>query len=72
MPNDQYLGLDDEKEGAAAQGNKRTFAEFDCPGCNANNPSEGFGDGAELLCNYCGTQYLAQVSDEGRLRLREV
>ena len=72
MPVDQYDMEDDEKE-AQAGGSSSRFSEFDCPGCSANNPVDpAFGEGDEVLCNYCGTEYRAKVSDEGRLKLREV
>jgi transcription elongation factor Elf1 len=58
---------DARKELTAAQ----EFREFDCPSCNANNPSEKFTDGDEVLCNYCGTQFDVRISDSGRLKLRE-
>jgi hypothetical protein len=52
-------------------GRKRRFSEFDCPECNANNPcDDALGDGDEVLCNYCGEEFKAQVNDDGRLRLR--
>lgn len=61
---------DDDKSDHGAGGKK--FKEWDCPGCNANNPSEPpVGDGDELLCNYCGCEYLLKVSDEGRMKFRE-
>ena len=66
----------DEDEGpsdrAALRSGKRKFKDFDCPACSANNPyDEGFGDGDEVLCYYCGQEFRALVSDDGRLRLRE-
>lgn len=64
--------FDDDDEKAQQGGAQSTFREFDCPSCNANNPSDPpFGDGDEILCNYCGTEYLVKVTDEGRLKLRE-
>ncbi len=71
MPVDQHdMGDDDEKDTGTSGANSR-FKEFDCPSCNANNPIE-FGDGDELLCNYCGSEYRVKVSDEGRAKLREL
>ncbi|MFZ5471222.1 MAG: hypothetical protein ACOZIN_17505 [Myxococcota bacterium] len=70
MPVDQHYDESDEKEEA---GGPRSFKEFDCPSCNANNPvGEPFSDGDEVLCNYCGSEYRVIVSDEGRLRLKEI
>ncbi|MEI7703922.1 MAG: hypothetical protein WCK73_04945 [Deltaproteobacteria bacterium] len=67
-------GVDDDPIGAAEKaGRRRTFGDFDCPSCSANNPyDDPFGDGAEVLCYYCGAEFRVSVSDEGRLRLREV
>jgi hypothetical protein len=63
---------DDDLDAGAAAGHRRRFTDFDCPSCAANNPyDDGFGDGDEVLCYYCGQEYRAEVSDEGRLRLRE-
>lgn len=63
---------EDEKKGEAGGGTNTKFKEFDCPSCSANNPCDPpFGDGDELLCNYCGTEYKVKVSEEGRAKLRE-
>ena len=71
-PHDDYEDDDDAKE-AGASGAASKFKEFDCPSCNANNPSDPpFGAGDEVLCNYCGEQYMVRVSDEGKLRLKEM
>jgi len=74
MPYDPH-GADDEDDKdqqLASEGSRRRFADFDCPGCNANNPyDDGFGDGDDILCYYCGQEYRVQVTDEGRLRLKE-
>lgn len=69
MPVDNYDEDEDRKGGA--DGAKKKFKEFDCPSCSANNPSEGFGDGDEVLCNYCGSEYEVRVNDEGRVKFRE-
>lgn len=66
MPSDSY----DEDEDKGGSG-KRVFKDFDCPSCSANNPSEGFGDGDEVLCNYCGTEYSVRITDEGKPKFRE-
>ncbi len=72
MPIDPHMD-DDDLDAGAGQGRARRFDDFDCPGCNANNPyDEPFGDGDEVLCYYCGQGYKAQVDSEGRLRLKEV
>ena len=68
MPHDQF-DVDDDKE---APPGSQTFKEWECPGCNANNPADPpLGMGDEVLCNYCGVEYVAKVSDEGKLKLRE-
>jgi len=70
MPVDPHAFDDDS--GSEEGGRRRRFGDFDCPACSANNPyDEPFGDGDEVLCYYCGQQFEVQVSDEGRLRLRE-
>ena len=70
MPIDKYEDDDDKDNKEDATGK---FKEFDCPGCNANNPSDPpFGDGDEVLCNYCGSQYLVKVSEGGRAKLKEI
>lgn len=47
--------------------------EFDCPDCSANNPyDDGFGDGEELRCHYCGTEFKVLFLDNGKLRFRVV
>jgi hypothetical protein len=74
MPYDPRSFGDDDEDGSQTDetsGRRRRFREFDCPECSANNPlDDGFADGDELICNYCGQEFRAQVSDEGKLRLR--
>ncbi len=68
MPLDDYSESDEKEKGKATQ-----FFEFDCPVCNANNPyPDGFSPGEEIRCYYCGTEFHVRVSDEGRLKLREL
>ncbi|MDQ3262420.1 MAG: hypothetical protein M3Y59_01990 [Myxococcota bacterium] len=70
-PHDAYDDEDDAKE-AGSSGVASKFKEFDCPSCNANNPVDPpFGNGEEVLCNYCGEEFSVKVSDEGRVKLRE-
>ena len=58
---------DDNKKGAGGQ----TWKEFDCPGCNANNPCDPpFSEGDQISCNYCGMDWDVKLRD-GKLRLRE-
>ncbi len=72
MPYDQ--GYDDEDGHTSLdEGRGRRFKDFDCPDCAANNPyDDGFGQGDQVLCYYCGQQYDVRVDDSGRLRLRPV
>jgi hypothetical protein len=63
---------DDDKGSGRALGTARRFSEFECPTCSAHNPFEEFGNNDEVLCNWCGLQFLAQVDDEGTLRLKEL
>ncbi|MBS1149063.1 MAG: hypothetical protein H6Q89_761 [Myxococcaceae bacterium] len=47
------------------------FKEWDCPGCDANNPVDPpVGHGDEVLCNYCGCDYQVIVSDELKVKFR--
>jgi len=70
MPLDPHAYDDDSRGDDLGRGRK--FGDFDCPACNANNPyDEGFGDGDEVLCYYCGQEFQVRVTDEGRLKLRE-
>ena len=74
MPMDQYdFDDDDKKDQQGSGGANSRFKEFDCPSCNANNPADPpFGMGDEILCNYCGEEYKVIVTDEGRLKLKEM
>ena len=69
--NDFGAGEDESDKEMALQTAGRRWKEFDCPECNANNPvDDTFGDGDEVLCNYCGSEFNAKVSEEGRLKLK--
>ena len=74
MANDPYAYDDDEADKEMKLHSKRRrFGDFDCPSCAANNPrDEKFGDGDEVMCYYCGTEFHARVSDDGRLSFREI
>ncbi|MHB8418069.1 MAG: hypothetical protein ACYDCL_08330 [Myxococcales bacterium] len=78
MPNDKNVdeeefAKEDADLASSASGAKRRFKDFDCPDCNANNPyDDGFGDGEEIRCYYCGTEFKAAVNDDGRLRLKSL
>ncbi len=74
MPYDPaYDEEEDKRDTADEAGQGRRFKDFDCPDCAANNPyDDGFGDGDEVLGNYCGLEFVAQVSDSGKLKLKVV
>jgi hypothetical protein len=63
---------EDDKPKGKARGSRNRFSEFECPTCSAHNPFEEFGNGDEVLCNWCGLQFKAAVDDEGNLRLKEL
>jgi transcription elongation factor Elf1 len=72
MSYDSHSDDDEVDAQGSKEGRMRRFQDFDCPGCNANNPyDDAFGDGDDVLCFYCGQEYKVRVSDEGRLRLQE-
>jgi hypothetical protein len=73
---DKFLTHEDAEEEAkrdpARLGSKRKFDEFECPTCSAHNPyGDGFGNGEEVNCGYCGQAFLVEVDSEGQLKLRE-
>lgn len=69
MPYDP--GYEDEEQSPSDEGTARRFKDFDCPDCAANNPyDDGFGDGDEVRCYYCGQEFRVTVSDAGRLKLK--
>lgn len=63
---------DDEKKSGSALGTKRKFDEFECPSCSANNPFDTFGNGDEVLCNWCAMEFRVVVDEEGNLKLKEL
>ena len=71
MSRDRKSWGDDDDEGPSSRGPK-SIREFDCPSCNASNP---LGDPAaerdEVMCNYCGSEYVVSFNSEGRPRLKE-
>jgi hypothetical protein len=69
MPYDPHSADDDDESG----GGPPRFKDFDCPDCAANNPyDDGFGEGDEIQCFYCGQTFLVVVTEAGRLRLKEI
>jgi hypothetical protein len=70
VPIDPHAFEEGEIDPADAAG--RRFREFDCPVCNANNPyDDGFGEGDEIRCFYCGQEFQARLTAGGALKLRE-
>jgi hypothetical protein len=62
----------DEDDAPREHDRRRRFTELECPACDAVTPcDEGFGDGDDVLCCYCGQEFRAKVSDDGRLKLVE-
>ena len=60
---------DDDSHGPA----KKKHTDWDCPGCNANNPGDpAIVEGDEVSCNYCGTTFLAKFTDDGRIKFKEL
>lgn len=69
MPVDRH---DDDEDDMSSRGGATQLSDFDCPGCNANNPVDPpFGDGDEVMCHYCGNEYRVKIPDDGRPRFRE-
>jgi hypothetical protein len=62
---------DEDTEGSSSTSKGRSWTEFDCPGCDANNPTgEGFRAGDEIVCMFCGVLWVVKA-DEERFRLVE-
>ncbi len=72
MPYDPAYDEEEKQDSTGEEaGRLRRFKDFDCPDCAANNPyDDGFGDGDEVLCYYCGQEFKVQVNDSGKLRLK--
>lgn len=65
-----YYEDDDDKKDSDSKGARK---DFDCPECNANNPlEEALSDGQEVLCNYCGCEFLVKATDSGRFKFKEL
>jgi transposase-like protein len=70
MPYDPHADDEDESPGDEAG---EAILEFDCPACSANNPyGDGFRDGDEVRCSYCGQDFEVRVGSSGRLKFREI
>jgi len=67
-PFDQHSEDDDEKSDRRPR-----FGEFECTDCSANNPCDlPIQEGDEVICNYCGANYLVRVSESGKLKLKSI
>lgn len=49
----------------------KVFSEFECPKCDAHNPSDGFKLGEEIFCFYCGAT-LKPFERDGKVKFKEV
>ena len=70
-----HMHSDDDEDSGKGKGKNsgKALKEFDCPGCEANNPTDDpIVDGSEVRCNYCGNEYLVKVGDTGRLKFKEI
>lgn len=64
---------DDEDSSKSKAKSGKALKEFDCPGCEANNPTDDpIVDGSEVRCNYCGNEYQVKVNENGRLKFKEI
>ncbi|HEX8698061.1 MAG TPA: hypothetical protein VF815_04445 [Myxococcaceae bacterium] len=66
---------DDDEDSGKGKGKSsgKVLKEFDCPGCEANNPTDDpIKDGSEVRCNYCGNEYSVKVGENGRLKFKEI
>lgn len=69
---DYDAGSDDDDKGKKGKSGK-AIKEFDCPTCNANNPTdEPIKDGDEIRCHYCGNDFLVSFTDSGRMKFKEL
>ncbi len=68
---EDFSNEDKENDPSVASGSRRRFKEFECPDCAANNPvDDGFGNGDDIVCNYCGQEYKVVVDDDAKLKLK--
>jgi len=69
---DKHQDFDEDEAPKGPSGKKRRFSEFECPTCSAHNPmGDAFGNGDDVFCGYCGQSFVAEVDEDGGLRLRE-
>lgn len=72
MSNDWAQHDDDDRQRGPAG---KKLRDWDCPSCNANNPSDEFvpeKKALELRCNYCGVEFRVSLSEEGRVKFKEI
>lgn len=71
-----HMHSDDDEDSGKGKGKSaggKIIKEFDCPTCEANNPTdEPIRDGSEVRCNYCGNEYAVKVNENGRLKFKEI
>ncbi len=49
---------------------RKLHDEFDCPECNAHNPvPDGYEDGTEVQCFYCGQDFRA-IASSGKFKFK--
>jgi transcription elongation factor Elf1 len=69
---DRFHDDDDDKDQKTG-GVFTKLKDFDCPSCSANNPADPpVGNRDEVLCNYCGTEFLISINEEGRAKFKEL
>ena len=69
MPRDHRSHDDD----IPTDGSARRFSEFECPVCSAQNPQgDPIRDGDDVRCAWCGLDFAVHVSEEGKLKLKEI
>ena len=68
------VGSWDDDDERSAEGDGKRLKDWDCPQCNANNPTDEVVDkkGLETRCNYCGIEFKITVSDEGKFKFKEM
>ena len=73
MPIDRHAFDEGDLESSEGEAGAQRFREFECPVCSANNPyDDGFGEGDEVRCFYCGQELKVAVTAAGRLKLKEI
>ncbi|WP_224245854.1 hypothetical protein [Hyalangium gracile] len=71
----QSYDFNDDDDGGKKAKTKsgKAIKEFDCPTCEANNPTEEpLSNGFEVRCNYCGNEFAVSFNESGKMRLKEL